>query len=216
MAGKPASGTPGAPDRQARRKQRTRGRLLSAANSVFLEKGVDGVSVTDITEAADLAHGTFYNYFDSVGSVATAIVAEVLKEIDAHIGSAPAVAADPVLQVAIGTRRLFRAVVSEPALQWLAERPDLVASIIFDSIAASAFQDVAAGVRSGHFNLPGDPAMAKDFSVWGFTGAMQRLARTPSEVDAVTEEATLVLMRVLGVADRTAQRAVAAARVAPG
>ena len=207
---------PGATDRQARRKQKTRERLLRAANQVFLEKGGDGASVANITEAADLAHGTFYNYFDSVGSLAAALVEQILREIDAQIGSLSAGGEDPVMQVAFGTRRLFHRVVCEPALQWLAQRPDIVATIIFESIAASALQDIAAGTASGHFSLPGDPEMARDFCVWGFTGAMQQLARAPGEVDTIADEATRVLMRVLGVADRAAQRAVVASRVALG
>ncbi|MEM8661047.1 MAG: TetR/AcrR family transcriptional regulator, partial [Pseudomonadota bacterium] len=80
----PKEGAPSNPNRQARRKQRTRARLIKAANAVFLREGVDNASVTDITDEADLAYGTFYNYFNSVEEIVAASVEQVL--LDVHDG----------------------------------------------------------------------------------------------------------------------------------
>ena len=50
-------------DRRERKKQETRQRLLRAAWELFQEGGYDQTTVADITEAADVAKGTFFNYF---------------------------------------------------------------------------------------------------------------------------------------------------------
>ena len=50
-------------DRRERRKQETRQRLLRAAWELFQERGYDQTTVANITEAADVAKGTFFNYF---------------------------------------------------------------------------------------------------------------------------------------------------------
>jgi AcrR family transcriptional regulator len=51
--------------RRERKKQETRQRLLHGAWQLFQEKGYDQTTVEDITEAADVAKGTFFNYFDT-------------------------------------------------------------------------------------------------------------------------------------------------------
>ena len=49
--------------RRERKKQETRLRLLRSAWQLFREKGFDNTTVEDITEAADVGKGTFFNYF---------------------------------------------------------------------------------------------------------------------------------------------------------
>jgi AcrR family transcriptional regulator len=49
--------------RRERKKRETRQRLLECAWQQFLERGYDETTVEDITEAADVAKGTFFNYF---------------------------------------------------------------------------------------------------------------------------------------------------------
>ena len=58
--------SPSAPEsRQARRKRETRERLLDAAFRLMAERGVDAVAINEITEAADVGFGSFYNHFES-------------------------------------------------------------------------------------------------------------------------------------------------------
>jgi len=49
--------------RRERKKRETRQRLLECAWHQFLEKGYDETTVEDITRAAEVAKGTFFNYF---------------------------------------------------------------------------------------------------------------------------------------------------------
>src|SRR5712671_2597018 len=46
--------------RSERRKERTRERLLDAALTVFLARGYDGATTTEMARVADLGAGTFY------------------------------------------------------------------------------------------------------------------------------------------------------------
>jgi AcrR family transcriptional regulator len=52
-------------DRRTRRSAETRERLFLAAVRLFGEKGYAETTVEDITNAADLGKGTFFNYFPS-------------------------------------------------------------------------------------------------------------------------------------------------------
>src|SRR6201981_3952015 len=53
------------PDRRQRRSAETRERLFRAALRLFAEQGFAETTVEDITNAADVGKGTFFNYFPS-------------------------------------------------------------------------------------------------------------------------------------------------------
>src|SRR6201993_3626160 len=69
-------------NRLERRKQRTRTALIRAAQS-FVAAGKLNVPVLEITQAADVGMGSFYNHFDSKEELFEAAVNEVLDEIGA-------------------------------------------------------------------------------------------------------------------------------------
>jgi AcrR family transcriptional regulator len=57
--------SPLSPDRRSRRSAETRERIFRAALDVFSKKGFAETTVEDITNAADVGKGTFFNYFPS-------------------------------------------------------------------------------------------------------------------------------------------------------
>ncbi|MGZ4587545.1 MAG: TetR/AcrR family transcriptional regulator, partial [Mycobacteriaceae bacterium] len=54
-----------APNRLDRRKARTRATLVAAAQRFLAEQGRADVSIQEITEAADVGFGSFYNHFST-------------------------------------------------------------------------------------------------------------------------------------------------------
>ncbi len=62
--------------RRQRRAARTRLLLFRCALQLFAERGFPNVTVEDITEAADVGKGTFFNYFDSKDHV-LGVMAEI-------------------------------------------------------------------------------------------------------------------------------------------
>ncbi len=52
-----------APNRRERRRAEMRERIIRAALRLFSERGVNGTTVEDITNEADVGKGTFFNYF---------------------------------------------------------------------------------------------------------------------------------------------------------
>jgi AcrR family transcriptional regulator len=63
-------------DRAARRAE-----LVSAAATVFAQRGVANTAVSDIVKAAGVAQGTFYLYFDSKDAVVLAVVERIADAI---------------------------------------------------------------------------------------------------------------------------------------
>ncbi|OUL92911.1 TetR/AcrR family transcriptional regulator, partial [Paraburkholderia hospita] len=87
-AKRPARAAPVAPaavpeerePRGARRKRETRGRLLDAALRLMAEKGMEGVAINEITEAADVGFGSFYNHFESKEAIYAILVDNVFED----------------------------------------------------------------------------------------------------------------------------------------
>ncbi len=73
------------PGRRQRRSTEIRERLFSASLSLFAQKGFAETTVEDITEAADVGKGTFFNYFPSKDHILLAFGEMQLLKLEAAI-----------------------------------------------------------------------------------------------------------------------------------
>ena len=55
-----------------------RAAILDAAGALFRRRGIDAVSVADVTRAAGLTHGAFYGHYASKGALAEAACTDSL------------------------------------------------------------------------------------------------------------------------------------------
>src|SRR5213595_1705224 len=75
-------------DRRQRRSAEIRERLFRAALTLFAKKGFTETTVEDITEAADVGKGTFFNYFPSKDHILLAFCEMQLGKLEAAIDAA--------------------------------------------------------------------------------------------------------------------------------
>src|SRR5260370_680644 len=73
------------PSRRQRRSSEIRERLFRAALDLFAQKGFAETTVEDITEAADVGKGTFFNYFPSKDHILLAFGEMQLGKLEAAI-----------------------------------------------------------------------------------------------------------------------------------
>jgi AcrR family transcriptional regulator len=73
------------PDRRQRRSAEIRERLFRAALALFAKKGFAETTVEDITEAADVGKGTFFNYFPSKDHILIAFGEMQLGKLEAAV-----------------------------------------------------------------------------------------------------------------------------------
>ena len=73
---------PPRPGRRERRRAEIQERLFRAALELFAERGFLETTVEDITEAADVGKGTFFNYFPTKEHVLATLGAERLAHIE--------------------------------------------------------------------------------------------------------------------------------------
>ena len=76
------------PDRRQRRSAELRERLFRAALDLFARKGFTETTVEDITNAADVGKGTFFNYFPSKDHILLAFGEMQLEKLRASVEEA--------------------------------------------------------------------------------------------------------------------------------
>jgi len=113
--------------RRERRAAETRLRLFRGALQLFADRGFSNVTVEDITEAADVGKGTFFNYFESKDHVLS-----VMAEIQlAKVKEAARLAASNKRKIRTVLHHLFLRIAEEPG-----RSPDLARAVVSSFLAS--------------------------------------------------------------------------------
>lgn len=108
------------------RGQRTRQRLLRAAETVFGEKGYEHASIADITREAEVALGTFYVYFPDKQSIFVEVVDELGARLRRLIAGAVAECEDRMKVEREGLRAFFQFVGRHRSLYRIVRQAEFV------------------------------------------------------------------------------------------
>jgi AcrR family transcriptional regulator len=121
------------PDRRQRRSADTRERLFRAALKLFADKGFTETTVEDITNAADVGKGTFFNYFPSKEHILIAFSDMQLSKLQTTV--------DQMREKAEPMRSFFRSMTlrmtEEPA-----KAPDVIRAILQANLSSSSVRSV--------------------------------------------------------------------------
>ncbi len=188
--------------RTDRRRLETRGRLIAAAQDVFARKGIDGATIADITEAADVGLGTFYHHFNSKDSVFDALSVEMAELEGAALDAATAAMSDPAEVMAACIRHVVRRVTDHPSWGWFVLRTGLALPRSSAPLVRRCARDLRAGIKAGRFQV--DDAVTAHAAICGaVVGVIQArlLATAPPDAD---EHLAMLVLRLLGVNPREA------------
>lgn len=83
----------------------TRFKLMSAALRLMASKGVDGVAIQDITNAADVGFGSFYNHFPSKEALFNTLKDELIEHYAAALEQLGKQLTDPAEKIAASAGR---------------------------------------------------------------------------------------------------------------
>ena len=108
------------------RGERTRARLLAAAEQVFADLGYHDASIVKITEAAGVGQGTFYLYFDGKQDVFDEVVEDLNRRVRHAMIEASSGATDRVEAERAGFAAFFRFTAEHPALYRIVRQAEFV------------------------------------------------------------------------------------------
>jgi AcrR family transcriptional regulator len=188
-----------------RRRMRTRTALIGAGQRLFAVKSIDGVTIDDIVEAADVAKGSFYNHFDDKESLAGTIVELVQGDCEREVNVANTDVVDAASRVARATAALIR---------YAKQHPDRYRSMVslstrranIDSpINTGLRRDIEAGIASGHFSgITVKGGMLAVFGLIATAVEYQSTSKSPEIPAETAREIAFMLLRALGVTDKRA------------
>jgi AcrR family transcriptional regulator len=189
--------------RVERRKQRTRSALIKAAQRLIAE-GKLNVPVLEITQAADVGMGSFYNHFRSKEELFEAAVADVLDAHGALLDRLTAAIDDPAETFATSFRltgRLFRQRPQESEIL-LVNGLSLLRSN--RGLAPRAQRDIKAAIEAGRF-LIDDAELALAMAGGALLGLGALLREDLERDGAVTaDQATENVLRLFGLSAQEA------------
>jgi AcrR family transcriptional regulator len=193
-----------APNRQARRREATRAKLLDAAKALFASQGVDNTRIQEITDQADVGFGSFYNHFPSKEALIEVVLADTIAAQGAEIDALTAQLDDPAEIISAAHRSFVRRASNDPDWGWLLVRLNLSHNILHAALGPNARRDMRAGVRSGRLSVPHE-----GIAVYASGGALLAVMRAvldrqaPKDPDVHHAEG---LLRLLGLpADEAAE-----------
>ena len=194
------------PTRADRRMVRNRKALLGAAEALIAAKGFERVTIDEIAEAADLAKGTFYNYFDDKNEIAAELALMIRREIETAVALAQTGIDDPARRLTLGMTVFLHTAVTAPNhaavtgqmyAQWL--HPEAIGNEMLRT-------DLADGYRLGRFSTADLPA-AVVMTIGVVQAGILRALQLPDS-DAVRKLAlglTGLVLRSLGIKWKEAQ-----------
>ena len=177
---------------------RTRAALIRAAQT-FVAAGKLNVPVLEITQAADIGMGSFYNHFRSKDELFQAAVNEVLDDLGTILDKLTAEGEDPAETFARSFRLVGRVFRRRPEIFRVLLNTGLTLISADRGLAPRALRDISVAADAGRFTVD-DPALAMSIAGGALMGLGQLLHDQPERNDAETaDHATRDLLIMFGL-----------------
>ncbi|GAA3863271.1 TetR/AcrR family transcriptional regulator [Streptomyces sp. NPDC003631] len=184
---------------------RTRQRILDAAEAVFVELGYHDASIVKITEAAGVAQGTFYIYFPGKRELFEELVDDLNRRVRHAMTTASESGGSRLAAERAGFAAYFAFVAEHPGLYRIMRQAEFVAPHQlrqhYDRIVSGYTKRLRAAMDSGEIP-PGEP----EFMAWALMGLGEMVGmrwvlwhdNEPVPENVLADTASVVA-RILGV-----------------
>jgi AcrR family transcriptional regulator len=181
---------------------------LEAALRLMAEKGMEGVAINEITEAADVGFGSFYNHFESKEAIYAALVDRVFGQFRVALDRLVQDIADPAEIVSVSARHTLLKSRRERVWGQFLVREGLSALAFERSLGERILRDIENGVKAKRF--PADDVLMMWISAGGTvlaavfvelqSGSSQaELKRQGFSSDGLPERTAAAVLRILGL-----------------
>jgi AcrR family transcriptional regulator len=190
------------------KRARTRAALLDAAILVVAEKGMEALKISDITSAAEMANGTFYNHFNDKDEVLREAAYGIAFEISRQLDDDMKDIVDAPTRVVTATNSFIEIILHKP--EWASLM--LASGTYLPQLRADVSQflraDLERGVAQEKFEVD-----VSDFLLQQIISLVTVAITTQLEIGrnkALNIEVCEYIMRLLGFSPAKARKIVAA------
>jgi AcrR family transcriptional regulator len=156
-------------------------------------------SIQEITDAADVGFGSFYNHFASKTELFRAAVEDVLEETGQLLDRLGTDADDPAVAFARSVRLAVRISRARPEISQVLVRHGLSYMDSDRGLAPRALRDITNGVAAGRFQVD-SPRLALAMVTGSLLAALHVFLADADQLDdAACDQLAAQLLRMLGV-----------------
>ena len=186
--------------------QASRASRLDRRKALIAEGREDRASIQEITDAADIGFGSFYNHFDTKDQLFQTASEEVLERWGQMIDRACAGMSDPAELFAVSLRISGRLGWSHPEMARFLTGAGLDVLDTPRGLAPRALRDIKAGQAAGRFTVA-DAEIALSAVAGGLLGLLRLRQWHPERIDkASVDQLAEASLRMLGVPASEAAR----------
>ena len=160
-------------------------------------KGIAATAINDITEEAEVAFGSFYNYFSSKDEIARAVFVEDMLAIADILDKNRPSDADIALIVGLNIRLVMRHAVEDPIWGWFFVHAASSVGDLMETMGGRLARDIRIGADEGRFEC-GDVLTAVDCVIGGALQVIRQILEGRRHADAI-ERFIEFALRGLGV-----------------
>ncbi len=194
--------SPVSENRHTVRRLRTRSQLLEAARAVFAKKGVEAAAIADITEAADVGFGSFYNHFASKEILLEVLIRETIERHGAALDELTAPLTDAAEVLAVSVRHTVRMVDQDPVWGGFIVRVGLAHVQLAAGLGHRLRRDLRRGMTEDRFHVPN--LNATQVAVGGIVLATMHSRLLGAVGKDAGDLAAEMVLRLLGVSEKEA------------
>ena len=184
--------------RVERKRRDTRARIIAGAERLISERPVDEITIQNVTEAADVGHGTFYLHFKSKYEVLVPIIQKRAEFWDTRVQRNFGNLEDPAEIMAFAARHMARVALKDPLWRWFLEHSGVPVEDMRAAIGTFSARDFGKGLISGRFQVP-DLAVTTSFMFGAYVNTLLTCLNIEEPGEAVDQMVEMML-RVVGVA----------------
>ena len=200
-----------APNRRDRRKLATRQALLDATFALLSKRSMDALSVDEIAMQADVAKGTFYNYFPDKDALERELASHVRARVETEIARTNEGISDPAQRIAHAFCCVLRFCCGEPQAAAAMARLFPHALDPAAPVNSGVRGDVTEGLARGRIVAPSaDVAVACIVGVF-MAGINRVLDLSPAQTKSFARDLGAILLHGLGLSRAQAERIMARA-----
>jgi AcrR family transcriptional regulator len=183
--------------RTARTRLRTRQKLITAARKVMGHNGGDNATIAEIAEEADVAFGTFYNYFESKSEISRAVFAACTEELSAAVKHYIDEIEDVPLAISFIGRTIITKARQDPIWAWFMTHTQAASAQFDHAFRQMAEQHFRQGVIQGRMIVE-NIQLAVTLSFACLVAAMKDIY-AGNALASIESDAVELLLRMYGV-----------------
>lgn len=192
------------PARLAKKRERTRQALVTAARDLVYERGHEKIAIQDITRKADVGLGTFYNYFDSKEHIFEAVLDEMRAQFNQCLEVIRKPVKDPAMILALTLKySLQQAQDNHDWKTFLAYSGLSTQDHLLEQDDEQCLGDIQRGARAGRFKVD-DVYYARNLIMGMIRHVNHEISRGHLGRNAI-EDTVRYILRMLGLPDVVAK-----------